>query len=74
MAYRRIIDGEQFVKALAAAGVIPSEYMVRRVIIDCTVGEVMKIYIEEFGTEEMLHLIVPELKDAQVTIVSKGKA
>ncbi|MFA5054058.1 MAG: hypothetical protein WC565_08360 [Parcubacteria group bacterium] len=71
MAYRKIIDGEQFVKALAAAGVIPDEYMVRRVIIDCTVGEVVKIYIEEFGTEEMLHLIAPELKEAQVTTISR---
>lgn len=54
---------------LIAAEIIGKDQHVRRVVIDIEVGEPVRIYIEEHGSDKMLTLIPPDLKGATVVIL-----
>jgi hypothetical protein len=65
-----IKHGKSFLEMLHEQGIISKN--VRRVIIDASVDEALKLYIEEYGDERMLHLdVMPEL-EAAVTMVERG--
>lgn len=59
----------EFIIALADAGIIGNKE-VHRVIIDAQCGEVVRIYVEHFGTEKLLEIIMPfNFENAEVTIL-----
>jgi hypothetical protein len=66
---KRIVTGNALLKALHEAGIIPAE--THRVVIDATANEAVIIYVEQFGTEELVNLIAPNIEGAQV-IMERG--
>ena len=42
-----------------------------RIVIDAQTGEVLKVYVEMFGTTAMLDMKPPDFSRAQITIVGK---
>lgn len=53
----RLISGDEFGKALVAAGVIDDYTRVRRVVIDAQAGHAVTIYVERFGDERLLNVV-----------------
>jgi len=66
----RPIHGQQFLDWLRASGIIPES--TRRVVIDAKVGEVVRMYCEQYGSDALISVEPPsELRGAMVTIVGK---
>lgn len=66
---RKLALADEFVQVWASAlGVDPSE--TRRVVIDASVGAVVKVYVEKYGTEAVLQ-IAPPSGDLDVTVVGQ---
>ena len=45
--------------------------MVSRVVIDAKYDDPVMVYVEVFGSEEMIELILPDIQKADVKIVSR---
>ena len=67
---KSIITGNALLKALHEAGIIPAE--THRIVIDATVNEAVIIYVEQFGTEELVKLIAPNIEGAKI-IMERGR-
>ena len=46
---------------------------VRRIIIDLNVREAVQVYVEMYGDDRLFNIDWAELKDAEVTILERGK-
>jgi len=64
-----IITSDGLLKWFKECGLISSEQRARRVVIDAETGEAVRVYVELYGTTEMLNVKPPEFSPAQVTIV-----
>ena len=63
------ISSVDFIKALAAKGIV-ADKEVHRVVIDAKCGEVVKIYVQHFGTEEILDLVTAfDLSDEGIEVM-----
>lgn len=61
------IHGQQFLDWLKAADIIPAR--TSRVVIEASCRDVVRIYCEQFGTEEMISIEPPpELRGAKVVV------
>ena len=58
MAATKAIMGREFLIMLKDAGMLPPE--TSRVVIDAKVEDVVRIYIESYGREDLLKVITPE--------------
>lgn len=56
---------------LEALGIDNKITMVRRIVIDVTVGEPVRVYLEAFGTNRLLTVKLPV---TDIEIVTNGKA
>jgi len=45
---------------------------VRRIVIDCAMDAAVYIYIECYGSEEVLNVAPPDIEGCKVTILHKG--
>lgn len=64
-----IIHGRGFLGWLIDNGIVPKE--TRRVVIEASVEMATVIYVEQYGTEELIKVQVPEsLKQAAVKVVT----
>jgi hypothetical protein len=62
------ITGSRFVQKWAEAlGVEPNE--TARIVIDARPGEVLRVYVEKFGTERMLHIDPPDPQSVTVEVL-----
>lgn len=63
------IYGKEFVEWLRLGGIIPEN--ARRVVIDASVSEATKIYVESFASHAMIEVDIPaELRVAKVEQLS----
>jgi hypothetical protein len=53
-----IILGRKFLEALAAAGIISVDDHIRRVIIDASLDSAVTMYVERFGDERLLNVVM----------------
>ena len=73
MARQMITPGMDFLQWLQEVGIVPEGSDARRVVIDAEVGKVVKVYVEMFGTEDILNVEPPpSLTGAKVTIIGGG--
>jgi len=49
-----VISGNQFIKGLCELGICNE--LTRRVVIDATVGEVIMVYVEQYGSKDLLQV------------------
>ena len=66
-----VITSDGLIDWFVQCGLITMGQKVRRVVIDAQAGEVAQVYIELFGTAEMLNAALPEFSTGQITIVGK---
>ena len=69
----KLITGDQYLNAVCDAlgfGAMP----VCRIIVDATVGEGVMVYVELFGSEELLHIALPSGDGLEVEIVPRDSA
>lgn len=64
----KLIPARDFLKALAAAGIIHDGDHVRRVIIDAEMGSVVVVHVERLGDERLLHIARNLTPSSEVTI------
>lgn len=62
-----ILRSNALVDWLKSAG-IDTEHA-RRVIIDAKAGEVVLVYVEQFGTDQMFKVEPPDLSKAEITVL-----
>ena len=67
------IMGSDLHQWLIDSEIISKDQHVRRVVIDINVEDVVRIYIEEFGSDKMLTLAPPKLEGATVVILPTDK-
>jgi hypothetical protein len=51
------IIASDFLKALGDAGILPNWEQTHRVVIDATVGDLVKIYVDAIPSEALLDLV-----------------
>jgi hypothetical protein len=65
------LHSQAFLDWLKGAGIIPER--TRRVVIEATVNELVKIYIEQVGTDELISVEPPpELCGPQIVVKAKS--
>ena len=52
----KMITGDKFVAALVVAGILHETARIRRVVIDASAGEFIKIYVERYGDDRLLNV------------------
>lgn len=66
----RIARGRDFLDWLAAAGIVPKDAPVRRVVIEAAVDTPILIYVELYGTDKMIRVTPSDvLRAAKVEIL-----
>lgn len=67
----RKVLGKELLKAIIAAGILPKDAPVQRVVIDASWDAVLKIYVELVGTDQMIQIMTPAvLEGMQVEILA----
>jgi len=67
----QLVTSRRFQDWLVAAGVIPKDAAVRRVVIDANMNDPIKVYVELYGSRRMIEVVCPEsLVGAKVEILS----
>ena len=66
----RMIKSDALIEWFRECGLPMSpEHRVSRIVIDAQADHAVKVYVEMFGTTEMLNVKPPEFAPAQITIV-----
>ena len=64
--------GKDFLDWLIAAGIVPKDAPVRRVVIDAACDTPIFVYVELYGTDKMIQVIPPSvLEGAKVVILGE---
>lgn len=50
----RVIRANDFLNALATAGILSEHELIRRVVIDAEIGKMVMLYVERFGDARLL--------------------
>ena len=65
------ITGDGLLKWFEECGLISPEQRARRVVIDAEAGKAVQVYVELFGTHDMLNVKAPEFSPAQITVMGE---
>jgi len=71
MAYQ-ITHGRDLIVALAKAGIVPE--LTQHVIIEASLDDLAKIYVQAVAGRELIHVELPQLSGAKVVTVAEGKS
>jgi len=66
-----VITSDGLLKWFKECGLISSEQRARRVVIDAETGNAVKVYVELYGTAELLNVKLPEFAPTQITVVGE---
>lgn len=66
------ITGSGLVQWLRDTGLIAEGQHAFRVLIDIKVDDVVRVYVEEFGSDQILKVDPPDLKSAEVKVLPAG--
>ena len=69
-----VLKSDDIAEKLRQAGIITDLQTARRVIIDIEAGDVVRVYVELYGTREMLDLILPEVGRAEIKVLPVKEA
>ena len=69
-----IVRSNDLAPLLKQAGIIANTDTARRVIIDIEAGELVRVYVELYGSQEMLDLIVPAVGSAEIKVLPVKEA
>lgn len=66
----RIAHGRELLAWIVAAGLVPKDAPVRRVVIDAACDTPIFVYVELYGSDKMIQLTCPEaLRGAKIEIL-----